>query len=113
MNQSINKFIKEAKNKINYLSQLKNKVKIQKISYFSGRYFKTIITKKLKQFKTISCVPVIFKKNIKYHITNLEIDHLKLAFEFNYYDWINHINLLMQLKALVYLLKIMNIKCLN
>ena len=69
MSQSINKFIKEANNNINYLSQLKNEVKVKKISYASDMYFlqslpisekdynikyKRIITKKLKHFLMVN-----------------------------------------------------------
>jgi len=70
MSQSINKFIKEANNNINYLSQLKNEVKVQKISSTSDMYFqyvydiqfgieyhikyKRIITKKLKHFLMVN-----------------------------------------------------------
>jgi len=110
MNKSNDKLIKKSNNNINFLIKLKNGVKVQKISYFSVRYFKTIITKKLKQLKTFNCIPVIFKKNIKYHIKNLTVDHLELDFDINYYDLNYHINPLMQLKTLVYLLKFINIK---
>jgi len=118
MNKSNDKLIKKSNNNINFLIKLKNEVKIQKISdfsayfsaYFSVRYFKTIITKKLKQLKTFYCVPVILKKNKKYHIKNLTVDHLELDFEINYYDWDYHISPLTQLTILIHLLKFMNIK---
>ena len=126
MNQSINKFIKEAKNGINYLSQLKNEVKVKKISSTSDMYFKyfprisgieyhikykRIITKKLKHFIMVNYfIQVTPKKKIMYHIKKLAIDHLKLDFNFHYFERYLGISPLTQLTTLIYLLKFINIK---
>ena len=127
MNQSINKFIKEAKNDINYLSQLKNEVKVKKISSTSDMYFKylytrtsgieyhkkykRIITKKLKHFIMVNYyIPVTPNYKIMYHLKNLAIDHLKLDFNFHYFERYLGISPLTQLTTLIYLLKFINIK---
>ena len=56
MNKSNDKLIKKSNNNINFLIKLKNGVKVQKISYFSVRYFKTIITKKLNPLMKLYCL---------------------------------------------------------
>jgi len=118
MNKSNNKLIKKSNNNINFFIKLKNEVKLHKILYFSGKYFKElydakykrIVTKKLKHFKRFHCVPVIFKMKIKYHIKNLAIDHFKLNFKFQFFIEHFGISPIMQLATLIHLLKCMNIK---
>jgi len=126
MNKSNDKLIKKSNNNINFLIKLKCEVNIHKISYISDRYFqyspyrtsgleyhikyKRIITKKLKHFKIFDFIPIILKNKINNHIKNLEIDHLKLDFDFDYFSTIYGISPIMQLATLIHLLKFMNIK---
>jgi len=126
----MNNLIEDANNKINYFIELKKKVntdtilcaydalyksikflRCNSINEFSYEKYAKIIIKKLKNYKKLHIIPAIVnKKNIKYHLHNLTIEHLELSFNFRFFNDIYGINPLMQLTILIYLLKFMNIK---
>ena len=128
----MNNLIEDANNKINYFIELKSKIKGNKITYtscahyqdttsgyFDSRYYDTymrIIIKKLKYLKQFYFMPTVLKKIKKNkkqcHINNLVVDHLKVEFNFYYYneDYRISMNPLVQLTMIIYFLKFMNIK---
>jgi len=115
----MNKVHKYAQNEINYLIKLKTEISKNKISYcelldYNYKYYDTctkIIINKQKYLKAFNFIPATLnKKKIKHFINNLTIDHLTLDFYFFYFDEYYSITPFMQLMALIYLLKFINIK---